>query len=154
MAKWTQQELDRLMAKMTKMAMTDAEFRKELLADATAALEKLAGKALPEGATLKCIEKDPNYQTTLVLPDLVDEEKLDDESLTNVAGGISVAAIVTICAAAAGIGPDAGFCLYKACAADACIDYVGGHGACGAQACYTDKDVNGCGAKSCSIFGD
>ena len=87
MANWTQQELDELMAKMTKKAMTDAEFRKEVLADATKALEKLAGKALPEGASIKCVEKDPNYQNTLVLPDFIDEEKLDDESMKKVAGG-------------------------------------------------------------------
>ena len=48
MATWTQQEMEELIAKMTKKAMTDAEFRKEVLADATKALEKLAGKPLPE----------------------------------------------------------------------------------------------------------
>ncbi len=87
MANWTQQELDELIAKMTKKSMTDAAFRKEVLADANKALEKLAGKALPEGASIKCVEKDPNYRNTLVLPDFVDEEKLDDESMQKVAGG-------------------------------------------------------------------
>ena len=90
MANWTQQEMEELMAKMTKKAMTDAEFRKEVLADANKALEKLAGKALPEGLSIKCIERDPNFQNTLVLPDFVDEEKLDDVALTNVAGGIKI----------------------------------------------------------------
>ena len=104
MANWTQQEMEELMAKMTKKAMTDAAFRKEVLADANKALEKLAGKPLPEGASLKCIERDPNYQTTLVLPDLIDEERLDDESLQKVAGGISVALIVSVCAGAVGVG--------------------------------------------------
>ncbi len=150
MANWTEKELEELMAKMTKKAMTDAEFRKEVLADANKALEKLAGKPLPEGASLKCVERDPNYQSTLVLPDLIDEEKLNDESLQQVAGGISVAAIVSICLAAAGIGPDAGFCVRKACAADACLDQGGGEsGACGAQACYKDYMTNvACGSKS------
>ena len=41
MANWTQQEMEELIAKMTKKAMTDTEFRKEVLADATKALEKL-----------------------------------------------------------------------------------------------------------------
>ncbi len=87
MAEWNQQEMEELIAKMTKKAMTDASFRKEVLEDATSALEKLAGKPLPEGMTLKCVERDPNFQNTLVLPDFVDEEKLDDGALSNVAGG-------------------------------------------------------------------
>ncbi len=130
MAEWTQQELEELLAKMTKKAMTDAEFRKEVLADATKALEKLAGKPLPEGSSLKCVEKDPNYQTTLVLPDLIDEEKLDDETLTQVAGGINVALIFNVCAAAAGVGP----AVIVACGAEACAGDIGWFNFCGAQA--------------------
>ncbi len=106
MAEWTEKELEELFGKMTQKSMTDAEFRKEVLEDATKALEKLAGKPLPEGASLKCIEKDPNYQTTLVLPDFIDEEKIDDGSLAEVAGGVNVALIVTICIAAGGVRPD------------------------------------------------
>ncbi len=87
MDQWTKQELDELVAKMTKKAATDMEFRKAVLEDAVSALEKLAGRPLPPGMTLKAVEKDPNYQTTLVLPDFVDEEKISDELLENVAGG-------------------------------------------------------------------
>ena len=90
MAGWTPQELEELIAKMTKKAMTDAGFRKEVLADSTKALEKLAGKKLPEGMSIKCVEKDPNFRNTLVLPDFVDEEKLDEGALSNVAGGIKI----------------------------------------------------------------
>jgi hypothetical protein len=115
MANWTQQEMEELIAKMTKKAMTDAEFRKEVLADATKALEKLAGKPLPDGASIKCIEKDPNYQNTLVLPDLLDEEKLSDDGLKQVAGGVGVVLILTVCAAAVGIGPEAGVCGKYSC---------------------------------------
>ena len=143
MANWTEKELEELMAKMTKKAMTDAEFRKEVLADATKALEQLAGKPLPEGSSLKCIERDPNYQTTLVLPDLLDEEKLDDDSLQEVAGGISVALIVTVCAAAAAVGPDVGACAMKGCAGNIC----------GADACamkVDGKDSSVCGAHACA----
>ena len=144
MADWTQQELEELMAKMTKKAMTDAEFRKEVLADATAALEKLAGKPLPEGASLKCIERDPNYQTTLVLPDLIDEEKIDDESLQKVAGGISVALIVSVCAGAVGVGPNVGACMVKGCGANIC-----GADTCAMQ--LATKDISPCAAHSCAV---
>ena len=152
MAEWTQQELEELLAKMTKKAMTDAEFRKEVLADANKALEKLAGKPLPPGASLKCIEKDPNYQTTLVLPDLIDEEKLDDESLSSVAGGISAMLIVSVCVVAAGVGPDVAYCNGKACAADVCALHSAGGGlkACGGQACIVAEADNLIDTISCS----
>ena len=155
MPNWTQQELEELITKMTKKAMTDAAFRKEVLADATKALEKLAGKPLPEGSSLKCIEKDPNYQTTLVLPDLIDQEKLDDDSLQKVAGGISVALIVSVCAVASGVGPDVGMCPMKACAADACGANLSNQNFCAGQACgiqggneYKDK----CAGKACASY--
>jgi hypothetical protein len=93
MPNWTQQELEELIVTMTKKSMTDAAFRKEVLDDATSALEKLAGKPLPDGMTLKCVERDPNYQSTFVLPDFVDGEKLDEESLSGVAGGIDIDSI-------------------------------------------------------------
>ena len=144
MTNWTQQELEELMAKMTKKAMTDAEFRKEVLADANKALEKLAGKPLPEGSSLKCIERDPNYSSTFVLPDLIDEERLDDEALTSVAGGISVAAIVSFCAIAGGVGPDAVMCGAKGCAADACVGFLAGRPddhKCVGQACAGKQDM-------------
>ena len=147
MANWTQQELEELLAKMTKKAMTDAEFRKEVLADANKALEKLAGKPLPEGASIKCVERDPNYQTTLVLPDLIDEEKLDDESLTSVAGGINIALIVTVCAGAMDVGPNVG----------ACVTKFSVYGNCGADACFAHKEVNdsnSCAHRSCHEYSE
>ncbi len=154
MAEWTQQEIEKLMAEMTKKAMTDANFRREVLADATAVLEKLAGRALPEGISLKCIEKDPNYQSTFVLPDLVDEEKLDEESLTRVAGGVSVVAIVSVCFKAWGAGPDLLGCVSKTCAADASILEEQGDGSCHGQACFilntTETD---CPARACFRYG-
>ncbi len=140
MAEWTQKEIEELMVEMTKKSMTDPEFRREVLADATAALEKLAGRPLPEGISLKCVEKDPNYQNTLVLPDLIDEEKLDDSDLANVAGGVNILGIVSICAAALGVGPDAAACL---------VDYVQGE-ACAAKGC----GYNACGGRACAAFGE
>ena len=108
--KWTQEEMDELYLKMQQKAMTDEEFRKELLEDANKALEKLAEKPLPEGMKLKIIENDPAYTATLVLPDMVDEE-IDLEDMKKAAGGINAAAIVSVCGAAVGIGP---------CVADIC----------------------------------
>ncbi len=147
MAEWTKEELEELMAKMTKKAMTDAQFRKEVLADATTALEKLAGKPLPEGASLKCIERDPNYQSTLVLPDLLDEERLDDDALSQVAGGMAVLLIAAICAVAAGVGPSV---FAEACGARACAGNAGFVDACGADACAAKAhSTAACGSQVC-----
>ena len=147
MANWTEKEIEELMAKMTQKSMTDAEFRKEVLEDATKALEKLAGRPLPDGSSLKCIERDPNYQTTLVLPDLIDEERLDDEGLANVAGGIAIALIVEVCGAAVSAGPEIipSACGARACPADVCYA-----DACGAHLCAAKASgVEACGNEVC-----
>ncbi len=160
MAEWTPKQIEELLAEMTKKAMTDAEFRKEVLEDATAALEKLAGRPLPQGASLKCIEKDPNYQSTFVLPDLLDEEKLDDESLANVAGGISVAGIVSVCIMAVGVlGPDVLACGLQQCMQDYCAAKATiNNGTCYDHACVADATYSydifssGCNDHSCVAY--
>lgn len=107
---WTKEEMEALYVNMQKKAMTDEEFRKEILADANKALAKLAGKELPEGVKIKVVEQDPAYTATFVLPDFVSEE-VDMEELEKAAGGISFAAGGSACGVAIGIGP---------CPADAC----------------------------------
>ena len=130
---WTQNEMEALYREMQKKAMVDEEFRKELLADTNAALEKLAGKKLPEGCNIKVIENDPSYTATFVLPDLISEEMTADE-MDGAAGGISVLLIVSACAAAVAT---------VACAGDAC----------GAQGCVADVVCAGkaCGAKGSTL---
>ena len=62
---WTQKELEELYQAAIKKSMIDKEFRKELMEDSKKAMEKLAGRELPEGFKLKFIEKDPNYWGTI-----------------------------------------------------------------------------------------
>ncbi len=155
MAEWTKKEIEELLAEMTKKAMTDMEFRKEVLEDATAALEKLAGRALPKGVTLKCIERDPSYQSTFVLPDIVDEEKMDDERLAQVAGGISLVGIVSFCTVAFGAGPDFIACFYKACAADiGLVSLEKTDSKCYGQACAvrTSDENDHCHGHACAVL--
>ena len=63
---------------------------------------------------IKFIEKDPSYNATFVLPDLMSDE-INEEDLDKVAGGVSgllIASVAAIfCAAAVGI---------EACVVDAC----------------------------------
>ena len=82
-----------LYAKAQLMAATDEAFRKEILANPTAALEKLSGEKFPEGAKIKAIEQDPAYASTIVIPRFVGDE-LDESELDNVAGGVAVGAVV------------------------------------------------------------
>lgn len=108
--KWTQEELNRLYFKLQKQAVTDEEFRKELLDDPNGVIERETGEKLPEGFKIQVIESDPSYSATFVLPDLVGDE-LEDEELDAVAGGISFIIIASACAAAISVG---------GCPADAC----------------------------------
>ena len=83
---WTQEQINEVYAKVQRTAMTDEEFRAELLADAGAAIEKLTGEKLPEDFKVKVVENDPQYAATFVLPPMVSDE-LSDEELDSVAGG-------------------------------------------------------------------
>ena len=84
-----------LYAKVQRMAATDEVFRKEVLADPVAALEKLSGEKFPEGFAIKVIEQDPAYASTIVLTRFIGDE-LDESELDNVAGGIWLTGCVSI----------------------------------------------------------
>lgn len=86
---WTQDKINEVYAKVQQAAVTDEEFREELLKDSSAAIAKIAGEELPEDFKVKVIENDPQYAATFVLPPMVSEE-LDDEDLDKVAGGACV----------------------------------------------------------------
>lgn len=114
--KWTQEELNRLYFKLQKQAVTDEEFRKELLDDPNGVIERETGEKLPEGFKIQVVESDPAYSATFVLPDLVGDE-LEDSELDAVAGGVSIIIIASACAAAISVGG----CPLDACAARATI---------------------------------
>ena len=83
---WTQEKINEVYQEVQRTAMMDEEFRKEILEDASKAIEKIAGEPLPEGYKIKVVENDPAYAATFVLPPMVSDE-LDDEDLDAVAGG-------------------------------------------------------------------
>lgn len=95
---WTREKMNEIYRKAQQAAVTDGEFRKELLRDASAAIAKLAGEELPEDINVKVIERDPQYAATFVLPPMASGE-LDDGDLPR---GVK------------------GFCALDGCAADAC----------------------------------
>lgn len=103
---WSQEKINEIYLKVQKMAVTDEEFRKELLEDSCAAIEKVAGEKLPKGFQVKVIESDPAYAATFVLPPMISDE-LSEEELDAVAGG---SCMLDGCGA-------------EACAADGKIDW-------------------------------
>ena len=86
MEKWKMSELNDLSLKIQKLSATDEEFRKELLSNPKEVIEKAAGRALPEGFSIKIIEQDPDYTATILLPNFVGNS-LGDDALEGVAGG-------------------------------------------------------------------
>ncbi len=113
---WTKEEIEKLYSEAMKKSVVDEDFRKEILADANSALEKLSGKTLPQGMKIKVVESDPNYSATFLLPDMLSED-VDMEDLEKAAGGVSGVAVVSVCGAAVAVGPGNGPCGAQACAA-------------------------------------
>lgn len=69
-------------------AAQDVAFRKQLLRDPRAAIQLATGTAVPEQLRVKFVEKDPDVDVMIVLPDLVTEEdELTEEDVASVAGG-------------------------------------------------------------------
>lgn len=70
--------------KLIKKAWADSEFKKQLLSNPKAAIEKEAGRALPENLVIKAVEETAN---TVYIRIPRNPEELSDSELDNVAGG-------------------------------------------------------------------
>jgi hypothetical protein len=78
----------RAMRALAIKAAHDVTFRKQLLADPGAAFTDLTGRKVPEALRVKFVEKDPNVDLMIVLPDLIPQEgELTERDIENVAGG-------------------------------------------------------------------
>lgn len=82
-------------------AAVDPEFRSALLADPRAAIDAELGPGLPPDLKLKFVEKDPDVDVMLVLPDILAAEELSAEELEAVSGGC-ILGTVNICWETAG----------------------------------------------------
>lgn len=78
--------------KVITKALTDAAFKKELLANPNAAIEKAVGFKLPAGVKIKVVE-DSASAVHLVLPAAPAKGALSDKELEGVAGGSSLKCI-------------------------------------------------------------
>ena len=71
---------------IVKKAISDAAFKKALLANPKAALEKELGVALPKDLKVEVVEETAST-LFLVLPDVVDAGAMSEKDLEAVAGG-------------------------------------------------------------------
>lgn len=78
------QELEQ---KLIKKAWEDSEFKKQLLSDPKAVIEKETGKSLPENIEIKAVEE---TSKTVYIRIPKNPEELSDDELDNVAGGFWV----------------------------------------------------------------
>ncbi len=74
--------------RIIEKSMKDPEFRKQLLADPKATIEKETGRTYPFGMKVKIIEEEPDV-VVLTIPKLTAAatEELSDKQLESVAGG-------------------------------------------------------------------
>lgn len=75
-------------AKLIKRAMEDSEFRKQLISDPKAVVEKEVGESFPDNVQIKVVEETADV-AYIRLP-AVTAEELSDKDLDNVAGGIFI----------------------------------------------------------------
>ncbi|WP_051650258.1 NHLP leader peptide family RiPP precursor [Selenomonas sp. AB3002] len=83
---WTKEQMEETYQQVVKKAVTDEEFRKELLANPNEAIGKVAGIPVPADFRICIVEQDPSYQATFLLPPMLPED-VSDEDLEAVAGG-------------------------------------------------------------------
>lgn len=112
---WTAQDVEKAFEAVRAKAALDKAFRERLLADPHQAVFEITGRKIPSAFKIKVLEADPAYNMTFVLPEMASEE-LSEESLSKVAGGVAVAAIVGVCGAAVDTG---GPCAGDVCGAEA-----------------------------------
>lgn len=79
---------EEIIAEVTRRATLDRDFRERLLKDPREALPEILGQPLPAHIKIRFIEKDPDLDALIVLPDFIPEiEELSDDDLDVVAGG-------------------------------------------------------------------
>lgn len=73
--------------KIQEIAAQDPNFRRELMADPRAAIERATGQALPADLDLRVVEEKPNTMYLVLPPAEQASVELEDAELEQVAGG-------------------------------------------------------------------
>ena len=86
-AQWTPQEIERVIQDSIQRGKADTAFRSLALSNPRAAIEKVAGKPIPEGLKVKFFDGSGAH-LNIILPESASEEgELTDTQLEQVAGG-------------------------------------------------------------------
>ena len=115
---WTQKKIEEVYKQVELKAAQDKDFRQLLLEDPNTAISQVSDEKVPEGLKIKFIEKDPTYNATFVLPDLMSNE-IDDDDLDKVAGGLSTILISSDAVIACAVAVSDGNCMANTCGAEA-----------------------------------
>jgi hypothetical protein len=76
------------LAAISSRAAQDQDFRQRLIRDPHAAIKEATGTTVPPTLRIKFIEKDPDIDVLIVLPDLIREVgELSEEDVSIVTGG-------------------------------------------------------------------
>ncbi|HET6763773.1 MAG TPA: NHLP leader peptide family RiPP precursor [Longimicrobiaceae bacterium] len=80
---------ERLLASILERSANDREFRQDLISRPDEAIRSAFGIRIPEGYRIKFVERDPSFDSMVVLPDLVatGDAELSLDELEAVAGG-------------------------------------------------------------------
>ena len=68
---WTQEKLENLYQEVNQKAKEDPEYLKKLREDPRAAMEEVAGCALPKDLQLNFVDGETNHANTYVLPNFI-----------------------------------------------------------------------------------
>jgi hypothetical protein len=92
-SEWTEEDYTATVCHVMNKASFDAVFRNDFLANPSVAIEKQAGKKIPEGFRFDVREARPEAALTFALPKFVGENGLTDEELLMIAAGNNSAKI-------------------------------------------------------------
>ena len=83
---WTSEEAKKVIQQVQAKAAADKAFRQKCLTNPHAAIQEVAGAAVPAGMKLKIVESEPSVDYTIVLP-AMQGAALSDKDLDKVAAG-------------------------------------------------------------------
>jgi hypothetical protein len=87
MSTWSDEEIKKAIEGVATKAAEDADFHAKAISNPSAAIEEVAGKAVPAGFKVRFLAQE-GYDLTLTLPDpIAADGELSDEDLESVAGG-------------------------------------------------------------------
>lgn len=106
---WTDEVAERVFSDLMKKSTQDPAFRQVCLEDPAAAVKTVSGLDLPPDFKLRVVEN-AGASLTVVLPDLVSADELNEQQLEEVAGGGGC--LIGTCGGTQVCGAISSYCLF------------------------------------------